>query len=71
MVAAIANLQMNKICVDKNINQSGPTSIVQNISVVTARVDEVLFKDETDYQLKVTVLSCRRKKFLRQYCSSW
>jgi hypothetical protein len=37
-------------------NQSGPTSIVQNISIVTARVDEVLFKSETDYQIKVTVL---------------
>ncbi|MBK7632658.1 MAG: hypothetical protein IPJ23_18605 [Ignavibacteriales bacterium] len=44
------------ISVDKNINQSGPASIVQNISIVTARVDEVLFKDETDYRIKVTVL---------------
>ena len=42
--------------IDKNINQSGPTSIVQNQSIVTARVDEVLFKDETNYQLQVTVL---------------
>ena len=41
---------------DKNINQNIPTSIVQNLSIVTARVDEVLFKEETDYQLKVTVL---------------
>jgi hypothetical protein len=37
-------------------NQSEPTSIVQNISIVTARVDEVLFKSETDYQIKATVL---------------
>jgi|GEM_PF-2457855 hypothetical protein len=36
--------------------QSNPTSIVQNLSLVTARVDEVLFKSETDYQIKVTVL---------------
>ena len=43
---------------NKNINQNqpGPASIVPNLSVVTARVDEVLYKDETDYQLKVTVL---------------
>lgn len=33
-----------------------PTSIVQNLSTVTARIDEVVFKSETDYQLKVTVL---------------
>ena len=37
--------------------QSNPTSIVQNLSLVTARVDEVLFKSETDYQIKVTVLA--------------
>ena len=37
--------------------QSNPTSIVQNLSVVTARVDEVLFKSETDYQIKATVLA--------------
>lgn len=40
-----------------NIHQdNNPTSIVQNLSIVTARIDEVLFNDETDYQLKVTVL---------------
>lgn len=44
------------IGLDKSINQSGPTSIVQNQSIVTARVDEVIFKDEIDYQLKVTIL---------------
>ncbi len=44
---------------DKIINHSGPTSIVQNLSIVTARVDEVLFKDETDYQLRVTVLAVK------------
>jgi len=49
------------ISIDKNINQSGPASIVQNISVVTARVDEVLFKDETDYQIRVTVLVVEEK----------
>lgn len=36
--------------------QTNPTSIVQNLSVVTARVEEVLFKSETDYQIKATVL---------------
>lgn len=43
-------------CNCKPTNQTLPTSIVQNLSIVTARVDEVLFKDETDYQLKVMVL---------------
>ena len=33
-----------------------PTAIVQNLSLVTARVDKVSFKSETDYQIKVTVL---------------
>lgn len=37
-------------------NLTTPTSIVQNLSTVTARIDEVIFKSETDYQLKVTVL---------------
>jgi len=37
-------------------NQTNPTSITQNLSVIKARVDEVLFKSETDYQIKVTVL---------------
>jgi hypothetical protein len=32
------------------------TSIVQNLSIVTARSNDVMFKSETDYQLKVTVL---------------
>ena len=41
---------------EQNKNQNIPTSIAQNLSIVTARVDEVLFKEETDYQLKVTVL---------------
>jgi hypothetical protein len=42
--------------VDNVQTQSNPTSIVQNLSVVTARVDEVLLKTETDYQIKATVL---------------
>ena len=42
---------------EQNNNQSVPTSIAQNLSVVTARVNEVLFKGETDYQLKVIVLA--------------
>jgi hypothetical protein len=40
-----------------NTNQTTPTSIVQNLSIVTARIDDVIFKSETDYQLKVTVLT--------------
>jgi hypothetical protein len=51
----------NNVTVDKNIQQSGPASIVQNISVITARVDEVLFENETDYQLRVTVLVVEEK----------
>jgi hypothetical protein len=43
-------------CSSKPINQTIPTSVVQNLSVVTARVDEVIFKGETDFQLKATVL---------------
>ena len=38
-----------------------PTGIAQNLSIVTARVDEVIFKTETDYQIKVTVLGCRNE----------
>ncbi len=37
-------------------NQTNPTSITQNLSVVTARVDEVIFNSETDYKIKATVL---------------
>ncbi len=47
------NIELNK---NTNQNLSGPASIVQNLSIVTARIDQVLYKDETDYQLKVTVL---------------
>lgn len=42
--------------IDNIQTQSTPTSIVQNLSIVTARVDEVIFKTETDYQIKATVL---------------
>jgi hypothetical protein len=42
---------------EQNNNQNIPTSIAQNLSIVTARVDEVLFKGDTDYQLKVMVLA--------------
>lgn len=37
--------------------QSNPTSIVTNVSIVTAKINEVLFKSETDYQIKATVLA--------------
>lgn len=42
--------------IDNIQTQSTPTSVVQNLSIVTARVDEVIFKTETDYQIKATVL---------------
>jgi len=45
---------------EQNSNQNIPTAIVQNLSIVTARVDEVLFKEDTDYQLKVTVLDVKQ-----------
>lgn len=44
-----------------NMNQEKPTSIVQNISFVTARVEEVDFKSETDYKIKATVLTVEEK----------
>jgi hypothetical protein len=34
-----------------------PNSVAQNLSIVTAKVDEVLFKSETDYQIEVTALN--------------
>jgi hypothetical protein len=47
---------------EENIQkQNNPTSIVQNVSVVTARVDEVILKTETDYKIKVTVLTVEEK----------
>lgn len=42
-------------------DQKNPTSIVQNISVVTARIDEVVFNSDTDYKVKVTVLTVEEK----------
>lgn len=42
-------------------NQGAPTAVVQNVSVVIARVDGVDFKSETDYKLKVTVLTVEEK----------
>jgi hypothetical protein len=41
---------------EKNKTEKLPTSIVQNLSIVTARVEEVLYKSETDFQIKATVL---------------
>lgn len=40
----------------ETINKSNPTSIVQNASIVTAIVNELVYKSETDYQVKVTVI---------------
>lgn len=44
---------------EKNQVQQNPTTVTPNLSVVTAQVDEVLFKDETDYQIKVTLLEVK------------
>lgn len=42
---------------EKNKITTPPTSIVQNLSIVTARVEEVLYKSETDFQIRATVLT--------------
>lgn len=42
---------------EKNKITTPPASIVQNLSIITARVKEVLYKNETDFQIKATVLS--------------
>ena len=34
-----------------------PASIVQNLSIVTARIEEVLYTSETDFQIRATVLT--------------
>lgn len=41
---------------EKNKTAKLPTSIVQNMSIVTAQVEEVFYKSDTDYQIKATVL---------------
>lgn len=56
-------------CKETSINKDGmtiqdqknPTSIVQNVSVVTARIDDVVFNSDTDYKVKVTVLTVEEK----------
>ncbi|HMN25250.1 MAG: hypothetical protein IT276_05735 [Ignavibacteriaceae bacterium] len=42
---------------EKNKITTPPASIVQNLSIVTARVEEVLYKSETEFQLRATVLT--------------
>lgn len=47
---------------ESNINmQNNPAAIVQNISVVTARIDAIEFTSETDYKIKATVLTVEEK----------
>lgn len=41
--------------------QNNPAAIVQNISVVTARIDAIEFTSETDYKIKATVLTVEEK----------
>lgn len=42
---------------EKNKITTPPTSIVQNLSIVTARVEDVLYNGETDFQIRATVLT--------------
>lgn len=40
-----------------NQNQDLPTTTAQNLSIVTATVDEVSFKNDTDYRVTAVVIS--------------
>lgn len=42
-------------------DQKNPTSIVQNISIVTARIETIVFNSDTDYKVKATVLTVEEK----------
>ncbi|MFZ1280400.1 MAG: hypothetical protein WAR59_06160 [Ignavibacteriaceae bacterium] len=42
-------------------DQKNPTSIVQNISIVTARIESIVFNSDTDYKIKATVLTVEEK----------
>lgn len=56
-------------CKETNLNkeitttqdQKNPTSIVQNISIVTARIETIVFNSDTDYKVKATVLTVEEK----------
>jgi hypothetical protein len=56
-------------CRETNLNkeitttqdQKNPTSIVQNISIVTARIETIVFNSDTDYKVKATVLTVEEK----------
>ena len=56
-------------CKETNLNkeitttqdQKNPTSIVQNISIVTARIETIVFNSDTDYKIKATVLTVEEK----------
>ena len=56
LLIGCCNCKTTSQSVGQDSTNLNPTSIVQNLSTVTARIDEVIFKSETDYQLKVTVL---------------
>lgn len=56
LLIGCSNCKTTSQTVGQDSTNLTPTSIVQNLSTVTARIDEVIFKSETDYQLKVTVL---------------
>lgn len=58
LIISCSNCKPTNETVGQNNLQTGtnPTAIVQNLSLVTARVDNVIFKSETDYQIKATVL---------------
>ena len=56
LLIGCSNCKTTSQTVGQDSTNLTPTSIVQNLSTVTARIDDVIFKSETDYQLKVTVL---------------
>lgn len=41
--------------------ENNPTAIVQNLSVVTATIDNINFISETDFTIKATVLTAEQK----------
>jgi hypothetical protein len=56
LIISCSNCKPANETVGQDKIKTNPTAIVQNLSLVTAKVDNVLFKTETDYQIKVTVL---------------
>lgn len=59
LVPVLVSCSNCKITKDEetNNNQSNPTTTAANISVVTATINEVQFKSETDYKIKAVITS--------------